>query len=489
MPENSVGRHYLSAVLLFGLIALNTGAARAGEEPPEVDAPYEGLDHTGTPPPCPRECSLPPQSAEPGQKRKMPDYDGREGECASAGESLIWIPRVVFFPVYVVMEYVVRWPIYQAIAFIEEYHVIPRVVRFFTFGDGQGALVPTIFYDFGLNPSMGLYFFYDNLGVKNHNLVLQAGFWPMDYYHFILRDNFKVFRYNRGTVSTRAEYMDRPDKVFYGLGPDSRDARRFFRLEKIEAELNLRAALQDLNRLTFGMMFTNARISGGQGPSIDSTDSPFDVTDAEIVPGFGSTYNLLVPFLRLELDSRSPDRVFTPGSGLRLDAAVSFHIDPNNPDLHFLRYGGEACAYLDISGLNHVLALRVYLESLEVTGDAAVPLTERISLGGAENLRGFLGGRFRGDSALVVTADYRYPIHTKLDANLFLSIGNVARGRLDQLDLNKMAMVWGIGVRTNTSRDVSFDIMVGFGTNLMQEWDEKFKVDNVRFIVGINQGF
>ena len=107
----------------------------------------------------------------------------------------------------------------------------------------------------------------------------------------------------------------------------------------------------------------------------------------------------------------------------------------------------------------------------------------------AENLRGFLGGRFRGDSALVVTADYRYPIHTKLDANLFLSIGNVARGRLDQLDLNKMAMVWGIGVRTNTSRDVSFDIMVGFGTNLMQEWDEKFKVDNVRFIVGINQGF
>ena len=283
--------------------------------------------------------------------------------------------------------------------------------------------------------------------------------------------------------------MYRPDKPFYGLGNNSGSDKRFYQLQMNEAELSLRAALEDLNRVSMGLLYRNARISNGKSPSVDGPDSPFNVNDPYSVPGFGKSYNLLIARVKLEFDTRSPDRPFTPGSGLRLEAFSSFSLDVNNTDLRFLRWGGEVAGFLDLSGINHVLALRIYTEILEDLGETAVPITERIVVGGSEYLRGFLRGRFRSDSAFVVTADYRYPIHAIFDANIFLSLGNVFDGRLSNLRIPGMVMSWGIGVRSNTSRNVSFDIMVAFGSNQLGEWDEDFDLDNIRFLVGINQGF
>ena len=41
----------------------------------------------------------------------MPDYDGRGDESVSAGDVLIWIPRAIFAPIYLVSEYVLRKPL------------------------------------------------------------------------------------------------------------------------------------------------------------------------------------------------------------------------------------------------------------------------------------------------------------------------------------------------------------------------------------------
>ena len=120
---------------------------------------------------------------------------------------------------------------------------------------------------------------------------------------------------------------------------------------------------------------------------------------------------------------------------------------------------------------------------------ASTAFTERIALGGGEHLRGFLEGRLRGDSAMVVTLDYRYPIWSFLDANLFVSVGNAFLGRFDALHLKRMMMNWGLALRTNTSRNVSLDIIVALGTNRFEQWDDNFRVDNVRATFGINQGF
>ena len=452
--------------------------------------PFKGLDHTGTPPAAPTERRLPPPSAEPGIKRPVPKYDGREEETLSAGEALIWVPRVLLYPVHLVLEYVIRWPIIQGITLAEEHYLLTRVERFFTFSDGDGGLFPTLFFDFGLSPSMGLYFFHDDVLVSDHNITMQLGYWPRSWLHVIVKDSFKVFKDRSGTVASRAEVIYRPDHVYNGLGPNSRqvDERRF-RLQQTEVEMSLRAAFSGLHRFTAGLFYRNTKILDGQDPGIAEAGSPWDVTDPLQVPGYGETYNLLQAKMALELDSRSPDRVSRPGSGVRLDLFGSFAIDPGDPELRFVRYGGEAAGFWDITGLNHVLALRLYAELLERVGGAHVPLTERIALGGGEHLRGFLEGRLRGDSAMVATLDYRYPIWSFLDANLFVSVGNAFLGRFDELHFKRMMMNWGLALRTNTSRNVSLDILVALGTNRFDQWEDNFRVDNVRATFGINQGF
>jgi hypothetical protein len=479
--------------------AARASAKAASAAPPSSTAasqeadPYAGLDHEGTPPLPPRENRLPPLSATAGQRRPLPPYSGKPRPSPTAGESLIWIPRVLFYPVHLVLEYGVRLPILTGITFAEEHYLFERVKRVFTFNEGKGGVFPTLFFDFGLNPSVGLYFFYDDLGQENHDIVLQAGFWAHNWYHFVAKDSFRIFGDDSGLVLSRAELIYRPDqvfKVFTDLTPSAQERlteERFFRLRQLELELSLRAFLQDLNRLQLSLFYRNARITDGEAPSV--ADPELGLNLPEDIPGYGQTHQLLECRLKLELDSRSPDRVFTSGTGVRFEAFGSFNINPAAPELRFFRWGGELGGFWDITGMNHLLGLQFYLEALEDLGSTPIPLTERLALGGMELMQGFLSGSLRGDSAMVVTTGYRYPIWTFLDANLFASIGHVFRGRFEGLHPKRMALSWGFGLRSNTSREISFDLLLAFGTNQLEAWDEDFKIENVRIAAGINQGF
>ncbi|MBW2735930.1 MAG: BamA/TamA family outer membrane protein [Deltaproteobacteria bacterium] len=461
--------------------------------------PYAGLDHMGTPKLPPVEPTLTPKKAHSG-KRQLPRYDGRKADSASAGEVLVWVPRALFLPAWLVMEYGLRWPLVSLTTWAEERYIIERTQRFFTFADGRAGLFPTLFFNFGLNPSAGLFFYFDDLGVKKNRLTLQAGFWINEWIHVMGTNTFKVFRNDEGEVTLRGEFFSRPDRVFSGLNQQGKGTgERFFRERCGEAELNLRTYLRGLNRVSIGLLYHNVDTGSGhdfdEDLSIDAPGSPFLLDaqtgelDPALVPGYGKVYHLLTTQLRLELDTRHPERDFRPGSGLRLELFGSFSFDPTNTDLRFFRWGGEAAGFWDVSSLNHVLALRVYAETIESVGDTLVPFTNRLVLGGPEFLRGFLEGQFRGDSAMVVTLDYRYPVWVLFDANLFVSLGNVFPGRFEQVHVKRMVMSWGLGLRTNTSRDVSLDLLVAFGSNALEQWSEDFDLDNVRVIFGINQGF
>lgn len=465
---------------------------------PWAGDPYRGLDHTGSFKLPPTKIVIPEPSAKPGADRPVPRYDGREPRSASAGETLIWIPRVLFFPAWLVMNYGVRWPLVKLTTLAEEHYVIPKIERFFTFADGRAFLFPTLFFDFGVNPSLGFQFSFKDLWVRNHTLLLQTGVWFNEWLHLVGTSRFKVFRNDEGTVTLRVEHSNRPDRIFAGLNLDNAgDLERFFRQRDTEVELSLRTYLKGLNRVTIGMVFRNLDTSNGddfdEDESIEAPGSRYlaapGVIDQAQVPRYGDNYNLLTAQLRIELDSRAPERPFNPGSGLRLELFGTFSLDPSDTDLRFFRWGGEAAAFWDVSGLNHVLALRVYVEAIEKTGDSPIPFTERLILGGDEYLRGFLEGHFRGDSATVATLDYRWPIWIMFDANAFFSVGNVFPGRFEQFNVKRFVASWGLGLRTNTSRDTSFDLMVAFGTNRFDAWDDDFQIDNVRFVFGVNQGF
>lgn len=248
---------------------LESKEKRARQEeglPQSSNQSFVGLDHEGTPALPPKENSLPPESTKSGEKRSLPQY--RPKNETSAGEGLVWIPRVLFYPVHLTLEYLVRWPIVKTMTFAEEHFLIERVQRFFTFNEGKGGLFPTLLFDFGVKPAMGLYFYYDEFLAKNNDLVLQAGYWPTGWYHFVIDDKIKIFRDDSGILNLRGEYVNRPDFVFNGMGPLVNPKERYYRYEEFRVETSLRAILSGLNRVNFGVSYLYGKISNGQFPSV-----------------------------------------------------------------------------------------------------------------------------------------------------------------------------------------------------------------------------
>jgi hypothetical protein len=449
---------------------------------PASDTKPAEPDTTGTPP-LPVAGELPPPSAEPGEERPLPDYAGREAEPASAGDVLIWIPRGILYPAHLAMNYLVRWPLVSLFTLAEKHYILPRLVNLFSWASGKAGIFPTAFYEFGVSPSVGFYAFFEDVWYPNHKLIIRGGFWA-DKQQIAISDDIKVFRDHSGTLSIKAGFFNRPDHPFHGIGYlPVEDDRANYNMKRGEGIVSLQGALQGLSRVNFSLAYRYSSIRNGSSPSIEEE---FDTTDENMVPGYGR-YHLLLSSLKLDLDTRSAYRDLTAGDGMRLELFTSFGISPENTDLHFLRWGGEISGYLDLTGLNHILGLRLYTEFLETTGSDPVPFTEMIVLGGAEHMRASLAGRFRGHSALVITADYRYPIWAYLDGELFLGLGNTFGEHLHGFAWDRMHLSWGIGLRSNNSRDVSFDIMVAFGSNRLDA--DKFDIERVHFVVGVNQGF
>jgi hypothetical protein len=432
---------------------------------------------------------LPPQTAPPGTKRPVPNYDGRHERPLSAGEVLVWIPRVLLFPIHATLEYGIRWPAVKLITFAEEDYLVARVRRAFTWRGGRSGLLPTAFYEFGLKPSVGFYFFSEELWNDNHGFTAQAGYLYPSWFAGELVDTVEVLRDATGTIRTRVAFSFRPDRPFNGLGPDPSEDSFYYRERRTDVGLTFISRIGRFDRISIGARYRNLAMSEGQEPSVDAPESPFVVGPGGVLPTFGGAYDLVGLDVEVELDSRGPRGVTWPGSGLRLELIGGYAFDPLDPNLQYLRYGGEAAAFWDITGLNHVLAARLYVRLLESLDDRALPVTERIMLGGVDHLRGFSRGRIRGDSALVASLDYRYPIWFSLDATLFVSTGNAFLGRFENVHVKRMVLCWGLGFRSIGTRRISFDLLVAFGTNQYQHWDEGFAVDNVRFVIGLNRGY
>src|SRR5689334_24631168 len=53
-------------------------------------------------------------------ERAVPDYDGRGDDPTTAGDVLIWVPRVLFSPLYFVSEFIVRRPLGWLVSTAEE---------------------------------------------------------------------------------------------------------------------------------------------------------------------------------------------------------------------------------------------------------------------------------------------------------------------------------------------------------------------------------
>jgi hypothetical protein len=73
-----------------------------------------------------------------------------------------------------------------------------------------------------------------------------------------------------------------------------------------------------------------------------------------------------------------------------------------------------------------------------------------------------------------------------LDGSLQASTGNVFDEHLEGIRASRFRMSGAIGVESVGSRDGSFELLAGVGT---ETFEHDAKLDSVRFALGTNRGF
>jgi hypothetical protein len=443
-----------------------------------------GLDQSGTPSPPPE--SAPEVSAKPGDKRPVPAYGVRKDE----GDGLLWVPRAVFFPAYAVAEYGLRRPMVGLVTVTEEHFVVPRLMRIFTWDEGKAGVFPTVGIVAGFRPTIGFSAFDDQLGSPDMDLKLGGNIARSDVYGISGRLRRRVLEGHTGLIVATASYASRDDQVFYGLGGATAEADRvYYARRRLEVALGFDRQIAGYSRVLTTARLRRASFGGSDYRGADrGIQSRYGAPGQAPLPaGFSDGYTVVGVGTRLVLDSRRPTLLRPAGSGVRVMADGGLSTTADGATARFADWGGEVAGFVDASGLGHVLSLRAAAHFQETLA-GQIPFDEQFGLSQFDGMRGFIDGRIRGQSAVLVEAQYRYPIATLVDAELFSGLSNAFAGHLDGFGPRRLYWDYGLTLRTYTAHDSWWGLTFALGSNRLDSASFA-AADFFRFSAGFNQGF
>jgi hypothetical protein len=441
-------------------------------------------------------------------RRTPPDYDNRD-EVTTAGDAALWVPRVAFYPAYLVTEYLVRAPLGALTVAVESNDVIGTLEDIFTFGpDNNIAIVPTGFVDFGFRPSIGVFFSYDDFLAKGNDLVATVSTGGERYYRGAAADRISMG--DQSFLQLEIDAIERPDLLYWGIGPrtlDSAEASYDLRtigggvrvhVDLVKSGIGKKGNFFEGWLLTRGADFGNGDCAG----AVDRQSGAFSCSDATILeqvrrgrydlpPGFEG-YAVVKTGGRLVLDSRDPRPA--PGTGVALDLQGEHVGDVMGPETSgWVNYGATAAAFVDLTGTQRVLSLSVGARFADALRDGyAIPFTELVGnrrfddIPDSELLHGFRPGRLLGESAAVAALEYRWPVWTFLDGVMQGGVANTFGPHLEDFDPELLRFAFSGGLRSSNHRDHSFNFLLGFGT---ETFEQGAALTSVRFLFGGTTGF
>lgn len=425
--------------------------------------------------PAPEACAPPPL-------RPLPDYDGRPPPPPRPDERAAWIPRVVFYPLHLVAEYVVRRPLGFLVRQVDP----ERVLHFFRFGKNERiTLAPTFSYDFGFRPNVGVLFRARDVGAPRHSITTLGSFGGKRWYAGRVTESYRP-KGSRASYALMVEAISRPDGLFFGIGPDLTDdfrARYHWVGTEAAAAAELRLSKQARVHFRAGHRFRSFGDDVGSRVSIEdriSQGAPYGLP-----PGYLEGYSIAFAETRGEIDTRGART--SSGSGLRftVTGTGAFELGDGPSSLSFLVYGGSLGGFVDLSGVNHVLSLTASaVFSDAIRGE--IPFTELPSLGGDGPLGGFLRPFLIAESGAALSLTYTWPIWVFLDGKLDIAVGNAFDGHLDGIAPRRLRLSSSLGIAAFVERAHFLQIAFGIGTD---EFADGPNVEQVRFVVGATQEF
>jgi hypothetical protein len=379
----------------------------------------------------------------------------------------------------------VMWPIVHGTELVEHYQLIDWMDAILTTDDGLVGVRPIIHYSTSFLPSGGLRLFYNRLpaGSGVAGQFQTAG-------PDVMLGQLDLRGPRRLGLSFTASWNRRYDRLFAGIGPHSAAD-----LETAGQEVarygsdNFGAELRWMRPLppwftAYGHAdlqwrnYTATHVVGG--PSVSEVFAPAggcataglpaDCVDPTEMPGFAGGLRVAHLGATLGLGLREPGRE-RRGAALLLGATAAQGV-AGDPSRH-VTYTGEGIAA--VGGVNRVLVLRARAATIQRLGNAPIPFDELISPSGDTGMRGFPDGRFRGQSGLVGTAEYRWFVTWYLDATLFTDVGTVAGPAFTDIDWTRWFPSFGVGFRVFKSPDGPY-------------WDAVAR-DEIQFAYAPDNGF
>lgn len=430
----------------------------------------------------------------PPPKGPIPDYDGLPPEGTTVGEGLQWIPRVILFPLWLVSEFGVRAPVGGLVRTAEKHHWAGTLYDFFTSDDRKIGFFPSAFFDFGMRPSVGFFFFWNDFLAKKNDLRFHFGTWGPTWINVNATDRYT---WDTGkTVALNAAFTRRRDLFFYGLGPESSPDHES-RYEANRLDVGPSLAIDGWRYNSLRLAAGIRRVDFGSGGCCNDPTIGAQVASGvyEKPPHLDDPYTSIYQRGQVVVDTRRPRPESGTGTRIEIYGEPAFHPRPRNPE-SWIRYGGSVGQTVDLNGRQRNLSLTVAADFADpMTGDGSVPFNEQVTLGGGKPLagtfvetkmRGFRFGRLVGRSAAVATLQYTWPIWFFLEGVVQIAAGNVFGGVLRGFEPDLLRMSGVIGVRTNEKRDAHFEILVGAGTETFRDGTA---LESFRFAIGTSNGF
>jgi hypothetical protein len=382
--------------------------------------------------------------------------DGRTAAEPSAarkvGQAALAVPRVATRAAF--------WPVVNTADAIESRHVVDWARAVLTTDDGLIGVRPELQYSTSFAPSGGLRLFYRRLPGPGSEVMLRgrtAG--PA-----IVLGQIGVRGPDWIGLSLVATYDRRNDRLFAGIGPRT-DADLAaagqgparYASDNLGAELRwsrrvpLRLVAQahgDAQRRDYRADDVTggapvSEVFGASAATCLARGLAFPCVDEGQVPRFNGGLRIVHAGGGLTLDLRNPAR---DGSGFSLatDAAIARGV-AGDPSRHAILTVESVAA---VGGNDRVVLLRARAMMVERLASAPVPFEELVTPSGVYDMRGFATGRWRGESGLVGSAEYRWYIAANLDATLFADVGTVAGPRFANIEWERWFPSFGLGFRT-----------------------------------------
>ena len=172
------------------------------------------------------------------------------------------------------------------------------------------------------------------------------------------------------------------------------------------------------------------------GAAVGGANYDANYNQKYLTDNFGMTRS--VSLMRVH-DTR--DNVFDPTEGSRLALTAEFAGKAMGGDFNYNKYTAESRNYFKV-GHAQVVALRGTVGY----ADGNMPENGQFAIGGADSLRGYRDDQFKGNKMIAATAEYRFPIASKVGGVVFTDIGEAGnKGYTDDIKASV-----GVGIRVAT---------------------------------------